>query len=137
MLSGRRMSARIVENYCDFAAPEGILPASTTVRRRGAAMTEGGKADAKREYRRLVADVLGIIRAHDPLLLSPRAPLDEYEPQARAIARRAKHCTTPDACLDVIWNVFCNHFGESAGKKEVYESLARDIYVRVNVSQSV
>ena len=75
---------------------------------------------------RLVAEA---IARHDPLgLHALGAPPNEYEPQARAVAAAIARCHSAEACLDLVWDVFGESFGESAAPKERFARLANDIF---------
>ena len=82
-----------------------------------------------REREALINRVIGIIDRHDPYSLrASGAPENEFEPQARRIVDARDRCMDEQSCLDVIWTVFTDSFGESAGPKEAFIPMATDIW---------
>lgn len=79
-------------------------------------------------YISLVSRILVLIDRHDPLRLRALgAPADEYEPQARAIAKNVARCREAHTCRQLLWEVFSTSFGESAGSPGAYNNLADEL----------
>ena len=83
----------------------------------------------QRRSTQLLARLVSVIEHHDPLSLRAlQAPVDEYEPLARAIHQRITDCTSQVMCLEVVWDAFRKAFGEAAGYRNRYVELSRDIF---------
>jgi len=83
----------------------------------------------RREREALIKRVTGIIDLHDPFSLrASGAPENEFEPQARRIVDARSRCVDEQSCLSVVWATFTDSFGESAGSRESFESMAKEIF---------
>ena len=83
----------------------------------------------RREREALIKRVIGVIDRHDPFSLrASGAPENEFEPQARRIVDARSRCVDEQSCLNVVWATFTDSFGESAGSRESFESMAREIF---------
>jgi hypothetical protein len=86
----------------------------------------------RREREALVKQVIAVIERYDPFSLKASgAPADEFEPQARRIADARRRCVDEESCLEVVWTIFTDSFGESAGPREWFVPLAKEIFTIV------
>ncbi len=71
-----------------------------------------------------------IINKYDPIrLLDMGCPEDEYDGEARRIARRLKNSQNSEQVLNLVHRIFIRMFDEKlAGSKENYQQLATDLY---------
>lgn len=79
----------------------------------------------------LVAKVAAILVRADPIRIyfPEHHNSDEYDSEARHIAERLADCSTHDACLEAIYDVFIQSFGSRiAGSRERYEGIATLIW---------
>jgi hypothetical protein len=84
----------------------------------------------RRESEPLVKRVTGVIDRHDPFSLrASGAPDNECEPQARRIVDARSRCLDEQSCLSIVWTTFTDSFGESAGSRESFESMAKEILI--------
>jgi len=75
----------------------------------------------------LIKQVQGVIDFYDPFSLRELgAPEDEFEPQARRIVDG--RCHDAEGCLNLVWAVFADSFGETAGTKESFADMSNDIF---------
>jgi hypothetical protein len=82
----------------------------------------------RHEHEALVKQVIVIIERYDPFSLKASgAPADEFEPQARRIVDARRRCVDEQSCLEVVWTIFTDSFGESAGPREGFVPMAREI----------
>ena len=82
-----------------------------------------------REREALIKRVTGVIDRHDPFSLRAfGAPEEEFEPQARRIVDARNRCPDEQSCLSIVWTTFTDSFGESAGSRDSFASMAREIF---------
>lgn len=68
-----------------------------------------------------------VLRSHDPLgLIKIGAPDDEYSGEAERLSLLLSHASKHE-CLDYVYKVFCESFDDSAGAKENYVVLAKEL----------
>ena len=83
----------------------------------------------RREREALIKRVIGVIDRHDPFSLrASGAPENEFEPQARRIVDARSRCVDEQSCLSIVWTLFTDSFGESTGSRELFESMAKEIF---------
>lgn len=78
-----------------------------------------------------MATVAQLLVQHDPLQVyfEEDANSDEYDSEARIILGRIAECRSEQDCLDLVWSVFKASSSEkSAGEREMYRELARDLW---------
>ncbi len=83
----------------------------------------------KQRWQRLVERVQQVVDRHDPFsLLEMGAPADEWESVAHRIVSGLAQCEDEEGCLTLVWDVFRGEFGDSAGPREAFADMAREIY---------
>ena len=91
----------------------------------------------RRDRETLIRQVIAIIDRYDPYSLrASGAPDDEFEPQARRIVDARRRCLDEQSCLEVVWTIFTDSFGEEVGPKEWFGPMAKDIVAIVHSSAS-
>ena len=81
----------------------------------------------------LIQQVIGVIDRYDPFSLrASGAPENEFEPQARRIVDARRRCLDEQSCLEVVWTIFTDSFGEEVGPKEWFGPMAKDIFTIVH-----
>jgi hypothetical protein len=93
----------------------------------------------RHEREAFIRQVLAVIARHDPFaLMASGAPDDEFEPQARRIVDARGRCVDEESCLEVVWAIFTDSFGESAGPREWFVPMANEIFaiVRFPISKA-
>jgi hypothetical protein len=75
------------------------------------------------------ADVSATIARHDPMkLVAQSGSADEYISEARLLAARLHGCSTSDMCLDMVWGVFRNAFGDELVSRGSLRRLSTDLF---------
>ena len=91
----------------------------------------------RHEREALIRQVMGIIDRYDPFSLrAAGAPDDEFEPQARRIVDARTRCVDEEKCLEVVWTIFTDSFGESAGPREWFVPMAKELFTVVHSQAS-
>jgi hypothetical protein len=88
----------------------------------------------RHEREALVKQVIAVIERYDPFSLKASgAPDDEFEPQAWRIVDARGRCVDEESCIEVVWAIFTDSFGESAGPREWFAPMAREIFTIVRL----
>jgi hypothetical protein len=84
------------------------------------------KNDAARQlYGALFDDVSAILYRHDPIGINFDTNTDEYDPEARTILPRLRHCTSVDEAVVIVHEEFQRWFGaQTAGPASRYQEIA-------------
>ena len=83
------------------------------------------------------ADISATIARHDPLkLVAQSGSADEYISEARLLAARLHGCSTSDMCLDTVWGVFRDAFGDELVSRGSLRRLSTDLFALKTVKPS-
>jgi hypothetical protein len=55
--------------------------------------------------------------------------LDEYSPEAEAIAHDLLGCESEEDCLRLVYRVFCQYFSNAAGHPGDYDNVANQLWM--------
>lgn len=81
------------------------------------------------EYETLFDAVAALLFRHDPVGINFEGNTDEYEPEARAILTRLRHCNSSSDVQRVTHEEFVLLFNASiAGAEEHYKEIASEIW---------
>ena len=73
--------------------------------------------------------IMEVVVKADPIgLLAGGAPNDEYDSEINRIIVGIKDISDEKSVLEVIYKVFVDSFGESAGIVENYKELAKEVF---------
>ena len=81
------------------------------------------------EYETLFDAVAALLFRHDPVGINFEGNTDEYEPEARAILTRLRHCNSSSDVQRMMHAEFVRFFDSSiAGAEEHYKEVASEIW---------
>ena len=86
-------------------------------------------------HQHLVDEVSALLFRHDPLGINYERNTDEYDPEADTIVLRLTDVeSTPpvDELQQVVYEEFCRWFGESAGQRRQYDTIAVELRALLN-----
>lgn len=73
-------------------------------------------------------DILPILTKHDPVGIIMENSLDEYEQEAKSIAKRLNDVNHKSAIVDIVHEEFIKWFGkETVGRRDKYNKIASGI----------
>ena len=84
---------------------------------------------SKKQTTKFPKKLRSIINKHDPLnLIIIGCSEDEYDPEVETIYEKLKPTNTEEEILDIVYDEFVNWFGSSAGHKDSYIEMSKDVY---------
>jgi hypothetical protein len=87
------------------------------------------KQMSKKQTTKFPKKLRSIINKHDPLnLITIGCPEDEYDPEVETIFEKLKPSNTEEEVLDIVYEEFIHWFGKSAGHKDSYIEVSKDVY---------
>lgn len=81
------------------------------------------------KYNKLIIELRSVFNKFDPIGIQEDENFDEYNPEIKAILSKTRKGMNMVQLQELIYNVFVSWFDEeTAGNKEEYENLTREVY---------